>query len=71
MATVEFSSASMRKFAENTADFIAVVAALIWVDILLDFNIIPDFLKALVSWPTLIGTGWLAWKFVRGHQWFK
>jgi hypothetical protein len=61
----------MRKFAENTADFIAVVAALIWVDILLDFNIIPDFLKALVSWPTLIGTGWLAWKFVRGHQWFK
>ena len=71
MATIEFSSASMKRFAENLADVIAVMAALIWIDILLDFSIIPQFLKSLVAWPTLIGSGWLAWKFVRGHQWFK
>lgn len=69
--TFEFTNASVKRFAENLADLIAVVAGLIWIDILLDFNIIPDFLKAIVAWPTLLGSGWLLWKFVRGHQWFK
>ena len=71
MATIEFSSASMKRFAENLADVIAVIALVCWTDILLGFNIIPDFLTNLVAWPTIIGVSWLGWKFVRGHQWFK
>lgn len=71
MATIEFNNASVKRFAENLADFVAVVAIVSWTDILLGFNIIPDFVTSLVAWPTLIGVSWLGWKFVRGHQWFK
>lgn len=71
MATIEFSTPNVRRFAENLADVIAVIAAVIWLDIGLDLNVIPQFAKTLVAWPTLIGGGWLFWKFVRGHQWFK
>tara|TARA_R100001086_G_scaffold211289_1_gene127188 strand:+ start:1493 stop:1708 length:216 start_codon:yes stop_codon:yes gene_type:complete len=71
MATIEFNNESMKRFAENLADFIAVVAIVSWTDILLGFNIIPGVVTSLVAWPTLIGATWLGWKFVRGHQWFK
>ena len=71
MATIEFNTPTVKKFAENLADFIAVVAMISWTDILLGFNIIPSGLTNLVAWPTLIGVAWLGWKFVRGHQWFK
>lgn len=68
---IEFSTDSARRLGENVLDVIAVTAGLIWIDIALDFNVIPQFAKTLVAWPTLVGSGWLLWKFVRGHQWFK
>jgi len=71
MATIEFNNDSVRKVAETAADLIAVLTMLIWVDLLLGFDVIPQFLKTLVAWPTLIAVAWLGWKFVRGHQWFK
>jgi hypothetical protein len=71
MATIEFSSDSMKRTAETVADVLVVIVAVTWTDMLLGFNIVPGWINGLLGWITLPAVGWLTWSIVRGHKIFK